>query len=68
MTIDELIVGKLPKGLSEREVLAKGFDIGVEILKPLYGDKSKKYMESYYTYDEDFCQDLVSKYFYLERT
>jgi len=66
MTIDEQIVEKLPEGLTEREVLVKGFDIGIEILKPLYGNKSKKYMESYYTYDEDFCQDLVTKYFHLQ--
>jgi hypothetical protein len=67
MTIDEQIVEKLPAGLCEKEVLSIGFDIGVDILTPLHGYKSKKYMQHYYSYDEDFCSDLVSKYFHMRR-
>lgn len=67
MTIDEQIVDSLPPGLTQQEVLSLGFHEGIKILSPLYGDKSKKMMEHYYTYDEDFCQDLVSKYSFLHK-
>lgn len=67
LNFPEEIASKLASGLTEKEVLNKGFEIGVEILFPMYGETTRKHMQKLYWYDEDFCSDLVSAYFHFER-
>jgi len=67
LNFPEEIASKLASGLNEKQVLEKGFETGVAILFPMYGEKTRKHMEKLYSYDEDFCSDLVSTYFHFER-
>ena len=67
LNFPEEIASKLSSGFTEKQVLEKGFEIGVEILFPMYGEKTRKHMQKLYWYDEDFCSDLVSAYFNFER-
>ena len=67
LNFPEEIASKLASGLTEKQVLEKGFEIGVEILFPMYGEKTRKHMQKLYWYDEDFSSDLVSTYFHFER-
>ena len=50
---------QLPRGLSEDQVLAQGF----QLLTQQLGVKAARY---YFYYDEDYASDLVSEYFYKE--
>lgn len=67
LNFPEEVASKLASGLNEKQVLEQGFEVGVAILFPLYGEKSRKYLQNMVRYDEDYCSDLVSNYFFNER-
>lgn len=63
LNLTEEIASKLSSGLTEKEILNQGFDIGVELLTPLYGQKyAKNFIQKSYWYDEDFCFDILCAY------
>lgn len=66
LNLTEEIGYLLPSGLTEKQAIEKGFDIGVKLMTPLHGEKyAKNFIQKSFWYDEDFIMDFLAAYSYF---